>query len=47
VRIGRAMVHGFATLELAGGFGLPQEIDETFHRLLDAYIHALESRQAQ
>jgi AcrR family transcriptional regulator len=44
VRIGRAMVHGFATLELAGGFGLPQEVDETFRRLLDAYIQALESR---
>jgi AcrR family transcriptional regulator len=43
VRIGRALVHGFATLELAGGFGLPQEVDETFRRLLDAYIRALQT----
>jgi AcrR family transcriptional regulator len=43
VRIGRAMVHGFATLELAGGFGMPQEVDETFRRLLDAYLRALQA----
>ena len=42
VRMVRALVHGFATLELAGGFGLPQEVDETFHRLIETYIGALE-----
>lgn len=43
VRLARAMVHGFATLELAGGFGLPQEVDETFRRLLNAYVNAVEA----
>lgn len=47
VRLGRAMVHGFATLELAGGFGLPQEVDETFRRLLNAYLHMLEASALQ
>lgn len=43
VRMVRAVVHGFATLELAGGFGLPQEVDETFERLIETYIGALEA----
>jgi AcrR family transcriptional regulator len=36
VRAFRSMVHGFATLEVAGGFGLPQDCDETFRRLVNA-----------
>jgi AcrR family transcriptional regulator len=32
----RSMVHGFATLEVAGGFGLPQDRDESFRRLVNA-----------
>lgn len=47
VRMVRAVVHGFATLELAGGFGLPQEVDETFHRLIETYIGALEASARQ
>jgi hypothetical protein len=47
VRMGRALVHGFATLELAGGFGLPQDVEETFRRLLAAYLTALESWRSQ
>jgi AcrR family transcriptional regulator len=31
----RAAVHGFATLEAAGGFGLPESLDESFDRLVD------------
>lgn len=34
VRLWRSLLHGFVSLELDGGFGLPQDIDETFHRLL-------------
>lgn len=37
----RAIVHGFATIEQAGGFGLPLETDESFERLLRAYIAGL------
>jgi AcrR family transcriptional regulator len=37
----RSLVHGFATLEIAGGFGLPVGIDESFRRLVEAYITGL------
>lgn len=30
----RSVVHGFATLEIASGFGLPLDCDESFQRLL-------------
>jgi len=30
----RAALHGFVTLERAGGFGLPASVDESFDRLL-------------
>jgi AcrR family transcriptional regulator len=36
VRSLRSAVHGFATLEASGGFGLPADIDESFRRLVDA-----------
>lgn len=42
VRMLRCVVHGIATLEVAGGFGIPLKVDETFRRLLDSYISALE-----
>jgi AcrR family transcriptional regulator len=38
----RSLVHGFATLEIAGGFGLPLDCDESFQRLLDVFIRGLE-----
>lgn len=37
----RSITHGFATLEAAGGFGLPLDRDESFVRLLRAYIAGL------
>ena len=42
VRILRSVVHGFATLEAAGGFGLPLDCDESFGRMLDWMIRAIE-----
>jgi AcrR family transcriptional regulator len=42
-RIVRAALHGFASLETAGGFGIPLDVDETFARLvavLDAGLAA-------
>ena len=41
VRAFRSMVHGFATLEVAGGFGLPQDCDESFRRLVNALTAGL------
>ena len=39
----RSLVHGFATLEIDGGFGLPLSCDESFSRLLEVFIRGLES----
>jgi len=36
VRCFRIALHGFVTLDAAGGFGLPQSLDETFTRLIDS-----------
>ncbi|NTU85455.1 MAG: TetR/AcrR family transcriptional regulator [Chloroflexales bacterium] len=37
----RSLAHGFATLEAAGGFGLALDRDESFERLVGAYIVGL------
>ena len=37
----RAVSHGFATLENAGGFGLPSDVDESFERLVRAFATGL------
>lgn len=37
----RAALHGFVTLETAGGFGMPQDIDRSFDRMLTAFDRAL------
>ena len=42
LRAFRSMVHGFATLEVAGGFGLPLECDESFRRLVTALSAGLQ-----
>ena len=41
LRAFRSVVHGFATLEAAGGFGLPQDCDESFRRLIEALVNGL------
>jgi AcrR family transcriptional regulator len=40
----RAILHGFVALEALGGFGLPLDLDESFHRLIRTYIRGLEFR---
>ena len=42
LRAFRSVVHGFATLEVAGGFGLPQDCDESFRRLVSALAAGLQ-----
>lgn len=37
----RSVVHGFATLEVAGGFGLPLDCDESFRRLVGLLVAGL------
>jgi hypothetical protein len=41
VRALRATVHGFATLEVVGGFGLPLDCDESFRRLILVLVRGL------
>ncbi len=36
IRSLRTVMHGFVTLEAAGGFGLPASVDATYTRLIDA-----------
>jgi len=45
LRAFRSMVHGFATLEVAGGFGLPQDCDESFRRLVQALLAGLQAEE--
>jgi AcrR family transcriptional regulator len=42
----RSLIHGFATLEAAGGFGLPLDCDESFRRLVEMFIHDAQRRQS-
>ena len=38
----RSIVHGFTTLEIAGGFGLSLDCDESFNRIIAMFIDSLE-----
>lgn len=42
----RSAVHGFVLLETGGGFGLPQDVDRSFDRLLDLLDLGLVNRVA-
>jgi AcrR family transcriptional regulator len=42
LRAFRSLVHGFATLEAAGGFGLPLDCDESFRRLVEMFVGGLQ-----
>jgi AcrR family transcriptional regulator len=33
----RASLHGFVTLETGGGFGMPNDVDRSYDRLIDAF----------
>ena len=45
VRAMRSLVHGFATLEVSGGFGLPLDLDESFIRLIELFIAGLQTEE--
>ena len=38
----RSLAHGFATLEIGGGFGLTLDCDESFRRLLEMFVRGLQ-----
>ncbi|WP_078553692.1 TetR/AcrR family transcriptional regulator [Bacillus alkalicellulosilyticus] len=39
----RSLLHGFATLEQQGGFGLPQHVDESLNVAMNTYINGLKN----
>ncbi len=41
IRAWRSLVHGFVSLEMGGGFGLPLDLDESFRRLIRLFIAGL------
>ncbi|MBE3558793.1 MAG: WHG domain-containing protein [Ktedonobacteraceae bacterium] len=41
----RSFIHGFVSLEISGGFGLPLSPDESFHWSLNVLIAGLEQAQ--
>ncbi len=41
-RVLRASLHGFASVEAAGGFGLPRDVDRSYRFLLDTMIAGLQ-----
>lgn len=43
----RSLVHGFTTLEIAGGFGLPYNLDESFERLVRLLVNGLRRKSQQ
>ncbi|MGB8020375.1 MAG: TetR-like C-terminal domain-containing protein [Candidatus Nanopelagicales bacterium] len=43
----RAGLHGFVSLEAAGGFGLPIDVEESFTYLVDGYVRSLTSQGEQ
>jgi hypothetical protein len=40
----RAIIHGFVSLDAAGGFRLKRDLDESFNRLLAAFAQDLAAR---
>jgi hypothetical protein len=39
----RSVLHGFVDLEVAGGFGMPLDRDESFQRLLSGFISGIQT----
>ena len=37
----RSLLHGFVSLEAAGGFAMRQDLDESYHRLVDGFAASL------
>ncbi|MFE1170546.1 TetR/AcrR family transcriptional regulator [Nocardiopsis sp. NPDC058789] len=42
IRALRSAVHGFVDLETRGGFGLPEDVDESFAVLVEGFVRALD-----
>jgi hypothetical protein len=45
IRTVRSALHGFLSLEASGGFGLPDDIDESFETLIEVLVAGLLARR--
>jgi AcrR family transcriptional regulator len=45
IRTLRSALHGFVSLEASGGFGLPDDIDESFETLIDVVLVGMLARE--
>lgn len=41
----RSIMHGFVDIERSGGFGLPLDLDESYQRLVTAFIQGLRRKE--
>lgn len=41
----RSIAHGFVSIELGGGFGMPVDLDTSYERLVDVFIDGLAARR--
>jgi AcrR family transcriptional regulator len=41
----RSLLHGFASLEQKGGFGIPLDLDESLHLMIDTFLAGLRTMQ--
>ena len=46
IRSLRSIVHGFSSLEVAGGFGMPVELDASFHWLIKLFIAGMKQKSS-
>lgn len=40
----RSLLHGFASLEQRGGFGLPIDLETSFHEMMETFLSGLHTR---
>ena len=43
----RSLLHGFASLEQRGGFGMPIDLDDSFKHMVDTFLAGLHMRHPQ
>ena len=43
----RSLMHGFVSLQAAGGFALTQHLDESYHRMVAGFARSLEQTAAE
>ena len=47
IRSLRSIVHGFVSLEVAGGFAMPVNLDDSFHWLITLFIEGLQRSERE